>query len=103
MKSAYMEIIKNNFQGKTPLWQVFWIQNILIGGILQFGVEKIAPHLSIIPTYLLIASSVFYSIWVIVGMWQCAFNAKWKGWGYIVRGLYVVIIGVVIITFFRNL
>jgi hypothetical protein len=97
-----MDIIKNNFQGKTLLWQVFWIQNVLIGGIFQLGVEKVVPHLSTIQTYLLVAFAAFYSIWVIVGMWQCAFNAKWKGWGYIVWRFYIAILGVVIITILRN-
>jgi hypothetical protein len=98
-----MNIIKNNFLGKTLLWQVFWIHNVLIGGIFQFGVEKVVPHLSTFPTYLLVAFAAFYSIWVMVGMWQCAFNAKWKGWGYIVRGFFIVILGVVIITILRNI
>ena len=98
-----MEIIKSNFQGKTPLWQVFWVQNIFIGGLLNYIVEKVAPHLSTIPIYLLVAFAVFYSIWVLVGMWRCAFNAKWKGWGYIVRGFYVLLLAVVVITFLRNL
>jgi hypothetical protein len=98
-----MDVIKNNFRGKAPLWQVFWIQNILIGGLLQYGVEKVAPHLSTVPIYLLIVFAVLYSLWVTVGMWQCAFNAKWKGWGYIVRGFFIAIIAVVAITYLRNL
>jgi hypothetical protein len=100
---GYMELIKNNFLGKTPLWQVFWIHNMLIGGLLQFFVDKVGPHLPTVPLYIIIAFTVVYSIWVFAGMWQCAFNASWRGWGYIIRGFYVLIIGLVIISFLRGM
>ncbi|MCE9685039.1 hypothetical protein LZP73_02290 [Shewanella sp. AS16] len=98
-----MDLIKKNFQGKTPLWQVFWIQNVLIGGGLQFGVDKIGPSLSTAPLYILITFNVIYGIWVFAGLWQCAFNAEWRGWGYIIRGVYVLVIGLVIISLLRGI
>lgn len=98
-----MELIKNNFYGKTPLWQVFWIQNMLMGTIIQYVVDSVVPHLSMIPIYCFVAFVLAYSIWVLVGLWQCAFNANWKGCGFIVRGLYVLIFSVVIISLLRGL
>lgn len=98
-----MDIIKGNFQGKTPLWQVFWIQNVLVGGLLEFFVDKIGPLLSSFPLYLLVTFTVLYGIWIFIGMWQCAFNADWKGWGYLVRGLYTLIISLVIISLLRGM
>ena len=92
-----------NFGAGFKAQQIFWIQNILIGGLLQYGVEKVVPHLSTVPIYLFIVFAILYSLWVTVGMWQCAFNAKWRGWGYIVRGFFIAIIAVVAITFLRNL
>ncbi|WNC69400.1 hypothetical protein RI845_04430 [Thalassotalea nanhaiensis] len=93
-----MDIIKNNFNGKNKLWQVFWIQNILIGAILNFSVENIAPGLGHFSIILLIVFSIAYSIWVAVGMWQCAFNASWVGWGYIVRGLLIAVILIILVS-----
>ncbi|TLU61883.1 hypothetical protein FE810_13790 [Thalassotalea litorea] len=98
-----MELIKNNFTGKTPLWQVFWVQNILLGGLLQLLVDALAPQLSTISTIVLLSIVVSYGIWVMVGMWQCAFNARWKIWGYLIRGLYIAILVIVVVTYLRNL
>ena len=98
-----MELITDNFKGKTKLWQVFWIQNILIGAFLNFLVELSLPHISELQTYVFLFFIILYSIWVIAGMWQCAFNAKWKFWGYIIRSLYIVIIALLTFTFIQSI
>jgi hypothetical protein len=97
-----MVLITNNFTGNTKLWQVFWVQNILVGAFLNFLVELFLPHISELQTYVLLLFVVFYSLWVIVGMWQCAFNAKWKFWGYIVRGAFIGIVGLLLFTLIQS-
>ncbi len=31
-----------------------------------------------------------YTIWVVVSIWNCAWNVRWEGWGVIARGLVVI-------------
>ena len=98
-----MEVITKNFKGKTALWKVFWIQNILAGTLLQITVEKIGPHLSTIPLFILGSFCVLFTIWVVIGMWQCAFNVKWKGWGYIVRVFYSLLLAIVLMSLIQSM
>jgi len=93
-----MNAIKASWTGNERLWKVFWIYNWLFGTAIGVGseaAEKALPW----PALLVISLfTVVYAIWVIVSLWRCAFNASWRGWGYIVRVMVVVtVIGMVLV------
>jgi len=90
-----MEQIKKAWLGKKELYIVFWyyyIVGILILSILipLIGVTAEQLKLQIFlypPLYLFV---IVYGIWIIVSLWRSAFNAKWKGWGYITRIIIII-------------
>ena len=79
-----MDFVKNAWNGKEKLWKVFWLAGVL-GGLALNILGKILTAL-LGPFGLIIALiSVPYIIWYFVAIWRCAFNADWRGWGYIAR------------------
>ena len=89
-----MQSIKDSWNGSEKLWKVFWLYNIILGTFLTKMFDFLPEgNLGIlIPAFLIVG---VWGVWVMVSMWRCAFNAKWRGWGYIVRTL--VVLGVIAI------
>ena len=81
-------LIIRNWQGQARLWQSYWLMGVLGGwvfwtivlNLIEFG---ILPE---IPGVIILAS---YTIYSAVGVWRCAFNVDWRGWGYLARGVLV--------------
>jgi hypothetical protein len=90
IRKEVMNYILNNFTGKNRLWEVFWLHNILLGGLITSATDSLLDSDSLV---LLI--TVAWGVWVFAGLWQCAFNTKWKVFGYLARG--IVVLGVVAI------
>ncbi len=62
------------WQGKTPLWKVFWIYNVFFGVIL-FGALTIlvaSPVAGNLIQVFAVLLSVPYVAWILVSMWRCA-------------------------------
>ncbi|ESP94663.1 hypothetical protein N483_09250 [Pseudoalteromonas luteoviolacea NCIMB 1944] len=84
-----MGILTGNFTGKTRLWIVFWIHNMFIGTIVNRLTEEFASQTPAV-FYAWLSFVILWCIWVCVGLWQCAFNAKYRFWGYILRPFVVL-------------
>jgi hypothetical protein len=85
-----MNAIKASWNGQERLWKVFWIYNWLFG--IAIGLASEAAE-SALPRPVSLAVSVFglaWAVWVTVSLWRCAFNADWRGWGYVVRAIVVL-------------
>lgn len=94
-KTTSANFLKRSWCGDEKLWKVFWIYGVLAGAILQsivlvLGTAGVVGGLGMIVGVPVIAIVGAYAIWICVSMWQCAWNAKAKIWGYIVRVLTVL-------------
>lgn len=101
-----MGFVKRAWKGETKLWIVFWLFGVavttvgfiafgLLMGILLGVLSMTGAPLIVVKVLgiLVIIIPVIYYIWNAVSLWRCAWNAKLKIWGYIVRVL--VVLGVV--------
>ncbi len=85
-----MRIIFSPLKGVEKLWKVFWIYNVTLGLVLSFVLQVIG-HLAILPLlYIFLLIGILWTIWILVGLWKCAFNTKWEGWGYLARAFVVL-------------
>ena len=83
-----MHWIKRAWRGEERLWRVFWIGGVILD-IGFTAIKKILGHTETTDfVYAIVA--LIYLVWLFVSEWRCAFNVKWKGWGYIVRGLIIL-------------
>jgi hypothetical protein len=83
------------WRGQERLWFVFWIYAVVVGIVLQLlvviaGTAGVVGGLGMVIGIPLIIAIAAYSVWISVSMWRCAWNAKAKFWGYIVRILTVL-------------
>ena len=85
-----MDAIKASWKGNERLWKVFWIYNWLFGAAFDLAWKAAEPRLPIAAEVVLALLGLVWGVWVIVSLWRCAFNASWRPWGYIARGLVVV-------------
>jgi hypothetical protein len=93
-----LKAILASWKGHERLWKVFWIYNWLCGTAVGIGVEAAAkvlpwPALLVIAVFVLI-----WAVWVTVSLWRCAFNASWRGWGYLVRAGIVLGVMAIVVT-----
>ncbi len=92
--------IQRSWRGQEPLWKVFWLYNFLLGSLLNAGLDMALDSDNAAAAILASVVYVPYAIWMLVAMWRCAFNATWNIWGYLVRGLYVLmLIGALVFVF----
>lgn len=79
--------MKNPWQavlGQERLWVVFWLY-CLVGTVvvaLLLAMSGLPPPA--ITTALAVAFMV-YVLWAHYSLWTCAFNTKWRPWGYAAR------------------
>lgn len=94
-----MKDIKAAWKGEERLWKVFWIYNFLFGIALGIAMDHV-PRFGLIIEAIVYTVVLIWAIRVFVALWRCAFNARWKGWGYVVRGVVVLgLVGLVISIF----
>ena len=84
-----MNDIMAAWNGKEKLWKVFWLYNFLLGTLLLSAMDYLVGLGTVIEviTYLIV---LVWAVWVLVSLWRCAFNAKWRIWGYLARALVVL-------------
>ncbi|MGA7749887.1 MAG: hypothetical protein WCA63_07030, partial [Gallionella sp.] len=78
-----MNIIKDCWQGRCPLWQVFWVYYVCLFFALSFAFVLIFSMLDdSSKTAFIIPFGVFmliYQVWVLVSVWRCANNLpRWR-------------------------
>jgi hypothetical protein len=94
-----MKSIKNfllsAWKGQARLVFIWW------GGFVFINVFPILSAISIpaLPSFIQRISALLMLLFVIVGAvfwlissWRCAYNARWRGWGYISRFMTIFIL-----------
>jgi len=82
-------IIRRAWGGEVRLWKVFWLYFVLAleGAIVVVGYLIGLFGLPYLALWAVIAP---LAVWAAVSVWRCAFNAGWRGWGYLAR-IFVVV------------
>ena len=88
-----LEPIIAAWSGKEKLWKVFWLYNFILGTAIGYAIDYVAG-LGLIIEIAVFTVVLIWAIWVLVALWRCAFNSRWRGWGYVCRGVVVLSLGV---------
>ena len=83
------------WNGKEKAGELFWLFYLigmigvsLFSGMLGFILAKIIGfELGWFIPFLFIVGCI---IWILKALWACAFNVKWRGWGYIIRTIVLL-------------
>jgi len=94
-----MEFITDSLKGREPLWKVFWLYTVLLGVVLTVIFGTVIDGLGTIGWTLVVVLSALWGLWVLIAVWQCAFQTEWRGWAYLARtGVILIVIGVMLRT-----
>lgn len=79
-------------EGEGPLWTLFWLWGVALSWILfvLFGLIALAAGINWWLFSVVAAVMLPYTAWIVVSVWQCAFNVTNDLWGYIARCATVV-------------
>lgn len=83
--------VNKAWKGEERAWKVFWIYSLVLGFLFEKLLEVIVK---LDNGYLTILYAIVILVWIVwcsASMWKCAFNTNWKYWGYLTRGLMVLI------------
>lgn len=89
-------------KGKEKLWKVFWLWFVAVWCVLGILFEFLAPYALTNDTFMhywlqwVFLVLMVYMVWILMSLWHCAFNATWKGWGYLVRLTVIMVAGLTI-------
>ena len=79
--------LRAHWEGKASLASAYWLIGVV--GSIVFGV--LFKLLASSPAIFLVTIAWFpYIIFAMVSIWRCAWNANWRGWGYIARTIVVL-------------
>jgi hypothetical protein len=84
-----MTIIVDWWRGEERLWKPFWLGGVLGGIVVQIISQILGMGglpLGVVGFVLVLV----YEVWILVAIWNCAFNVDWNGWGYIVRVMVIL-------------
>ena len=100
------ELVKKSWKGEEDLWIVFWLYGLVLGCFLVTIFDSayfsnddyyLAPSNAILWNFSEVLEIIIicfgllgYTLWNVVSMWRCAFNAKYRAFGYFVRA-YIVL------------
>jgi hypothetical protein len=79
-----MNWIKRAWRGEEKLWKVFWIYWVIASIIIRI-IDKATGNTNAEVYTKLDLLEILYGLWILVSLWRCAFNTKWKYLGYLVR------------------
>ena len=98
------DLLLSYWNGKQKLWKAFW----LIGFVLQFvliiffgifNLIGIALGLTWSLKIIIFLINIIYTIWVLVSIWNCAYNVKNKIWGDLSRVIVVLNVILLFLTY----
>ena len=98
------DLLLSYWNGKQKLWKAFW----LIGFVLQFvliiffgifNLIGIALGLTWSIKFIIFLINIIYTIWVLVSIWNCAYNVKNKIWGDLSRVIVVLNVILLFLTY----
>lgn len=96
-----MDFLKRPWKGESKLWLVFWVYGIAFSiafKLASFVILVAQP--AIWPV--IVAFALVYTLWWYVSLWRCAFNTRWKFFGYLARIWVIVAPLLVILSFVFN-
>jgi hypothetical protein len=83
-------------QGRTPLWKVAWVYGF--GVSLAYALVALAlPLENAVASWAYMVIGLIITVYQLVALWKCAFNASSRFWGVLVR--ISVIASVLLIPF----
>jgi hypothetical protein len=92
-----MNIISNVSSGKTSLFTTYWFIFLPIGFVINLA-DKVGAGGEQLLLILLIPF-----VWSLYGVWRCAFNVRYRIWGYVARGLTIVNVLIFFVAFFASM
>ena len=92
------------WDGEQKLWKAFWLMGFVFQilflyfllVLLYFGV-LIGLTWSIKVTIFLLSN--IYQIWILVSIWNCAYNVRNKTWGHLSRSIVILNVIFIILTY----
>lgn len=78
--------------GRGPLWRVFWLWGVVVSWILFALFLAAVQSLGITWGLFLVSGIVMlpYTVLILTGVWQCAYNCGNPFWGMAARGLTLI-------------
>ena len=92
------------WNGEQKLWKAFWLMGFVFQFLfLYFLLFLLYLGLLIgltwsIKVTIFIISNI-YQIWILVSVWNCAYNVKNKNWGYVARIIVVLNVIFIFLTY----
>jgi hypothetical protein len=91
-----LESFIRTWKGEEKLWLVFWIYHFLIGTLLSFNMEGMIASMSLWMSVFYMLVILAWAVFVMVGLWRCAFNAKRRIWGIFARAIVLFFLAMLI-------
>jgi hypothetical protein len=91
-----MNMIAKVSTGKASLMTSYWLICFPIGFVVNLA-DKAGAGGEQLLLMLLIPF-----LWSLYGVWRCAFNVRYRVWGYLARGLMIVNVLIVFVAFFAS-
>jgi len=81
--------VRSAWSGDAPLWKAFWLYFVmgLTSGVLIAGCLFGLVGIPCFAVWIVIAPA---GVWAAVSVWRCAFNSRWRGWGYLARAVLIM-------------
>lgn len=91
-RSGVVGLIMHYSEGEAPLWKAFWIWGVALSWILFGLFTALTNAVGLNWGVFALATIVMmpYTAWILVAVWQCAFNVGNDLWGYLARFLTLV-------------
>ena len=88
------------WRGEERLWKAFWLLWVL-GWWAISTIAILFQKAGDLPAYSAALIILLYMLCAGAGVWRCAFNVGWRGWGHIARGVVVIFILLVVAGLFQ--
>ena len=92
------------WNGEQKLWKAFWLMGFVFQIlflyfllVLLYFVVLIGLTWSIKVTIFLLSN--IYQIWILVSIWNCAYNVRNKTWGHLSRSIVILNVIFIILTY----
>jgi len=92
-------LICESWQGKRPLYKVFWVYTVLGSFAVTFAfllflwIASLLPALlGLIAIFGMVLGLIIWNIWALVSVWRCAPNSTAPAYKYLARGYIVLIV-----------
>ncbi|MDH3468821.1 MAG: hypothetical protein OES26_23490 [Gammaproteobacteria bacterium] len=92
-----MEFISDGLRGREPLWKVFWLYTVVLGLVLTVIFEMVLDNLGTIGWTFVVGVAALWGLWVLLSLWQCAYQTEWRGWAIAARTGVILIVIVIVV------